>query len=65
MQDNSTLQTVTVNGHEFWEDCAVAQRLAIEGNRLIAQEIAKGIRGLWPRVVRLLDAGQRWHLPPI
>jgi hypothetical protein len=45
MHDNPTRQRVTVNEHGFWDDCAEAQRRAIEGNRLIAQEIATGIRG--------------------
>ena len=65
MQGNPTLQRVTVNEHGFWHDYAEAQLLAIEGNRLISQEIAEGIRGLWRRVMHWLDVGQRRHLPPI
>jgi hypothetical protein len=65
MKNNSTPQRVTANGHGFWDDCAEAQRLAIEGNRLIAQEIGEGIHGLWRCVMRWLDVGQRRHLPPI
>jgi hypothetical protein len=65
MQGNLTLPRVTMNEHGFWDDCAEAHRLAIEGNRLIAQEIAEGIRGLWRRVMRWLDVGPRRHLPPI
>ena len=52
MQDNSTPQRVTVSEDGLWAHCAEAQRLAIEGNRLITQVIAEGIRGLWRRVMR-------------
>jgi len=47
MQGNPTPPRITVNEHGFWDDCVEAQRLAIEGNRLIAQQIVEGIRGLW------------------
>jgi hypothetical protein len=65
MQDNGTPQGGTVNELGFWHDGAEAQLLASEGNRLIAREIAEGVRGLWRRVMRWLDGGQRRHLPPI
>jgi hypothetical protein len=65
MQNNPTPQSVTMNEHGCWDDYAEAQLLTIEGNRLIAQEIASGIRRLWRRVMHWLDAGQRRHLPPI
>jgi len=65
MQYNPTLQRVTVNEHSFWHDCAEAQVLASEGNRLISQAVAECIRGVWRRVMRWLDVGQRLHLPPI
>jgi len=51
MQDNLTPPRVTVNEHGLWDDCAEAQRLPIGGNRLIAQEIAEGIRCGWRRVM--------------
>jgi hypothetical protein len=65
MQTNCTLQRVTVNEHGFWDDYAEAQLLMIKGDRLIAQAISDGIRGLRRRVVRRLDVGHRRHLPPI
>jgi hypothetical protein len=49
----------------FWEHCAAAQLLALEGNRLIGREIAAGIRGLWRRVMHWPDVGQQRHSPPI
>jgi hypothetical protein len=56
--------------HGYWDDCAEAMELSIEGNRLIAQEIAAGVQVLWRRALRWLDdslhgIGQRRHLPPI
>jgi hypothetical protein len=65
MQNNFAPQRIAVNEHGCWAEYAEAQLLAIEGNRLIAQEIAEGIHGLWRRVMRSLDVGQRRHLPPI
>jgi hypothetical protein len=65
MRNNFTLQRVTVNEHGSWDHYAEAQVLAVEGNRLIAQAIAEGFRGLWRRVTSWLDVGQRRHLPPI
>ena len=64
MQNNFAPRRITVNEHGGWAEYAKAQLLAIEGNRLIAQEIAGGIHDLWRRVLRSLDVG-RWHLPPI
>jgi hypothetical protein len=65
MRNNRTPHMVTVNEHGFWDDCAEAHRLASEGNRLIARDIAEGIRSLWCRVMHRLDAGQCRHSPPI
>jgi hypothetical protein len=60
------------NMHEsdFWTNCAEAMELSIEGNRLIAREIADLLRGLWQRSLRSFDGvirglGQHRHLPPI
>lgn len=39
----------------FWDECAKAQELAIEGHRLIAREIADGVRSLWRRMTLWLD----------
>ena len=54
----------------FWNRNAEAVELSIEGNRLIAQEIAHLVRGLWQRSVRLLNEavqglGRHEHLPPV
>ena len=49
MRNNPTRQRFE---HGSWAGYAAAQVMAIEGNRLIAQEIAEGIRGLWRRVMR-------------
>jgi hypothetical protein len=65
MRTNLNSQRAGVHGHGFWYDCAEAQLLASEGNRLIAREIAAGIRGWLRRVMLWLDSGQRRHLPPI
>jgi hypothetical protein len=56
--------------HGFWDGCAEAMELSIEGNRLIAQELTEGLRNLWRRATHWLDdslrgLGQRRHLPPI
>jgi hypothetical protein len=60
------------NMHEpdFWTNCAEAMEMSIEGNRLIAREIAELARGLWQRCARSLDGfargpGQHRHLPPV
>jgi hypothetical protein len=55
---------------DFWTNCAEAMEMSIEGNRLIAHEIADLFRGLWQRSVRSLDVairglGQHRHLPPV
>ena len=65
MRANPTARRLTANEHGFWYDGAEAQLLSSEGNRLIAREIAEGIRGLSRHVMHWLDAGQRRHLPPI
>jgi hypothetical protein len=57
-------RNLTVNGYCFLNDYTEAQRLAIEGKLLIAQEIAEVARGLRRRVVQWLNVGQRRHLPP-
>jgi hypothetical protein len=53
---------------DFWTQSAEAMELTIEGNRLIAQEIAALARNLWHRVthslVAMLSAEHR-QLPPI
>jgi hypothetical protein len=55
---------------DFWNNYAEAMELSIEGNRLIAREIADLLRGLWQRAARALDGmtngtGQHRHLPPV
>ena len=55
---------------DFWTSYAEAMEMSIEGNRLIAQEIADVTRNLWHRAVRSFDSlihssGQHQHLPPV
>lgn len=55
---------------DFWTSYVDAMELSIEGNRLIAREIADLFHGLWQRSIRSLDGmirslGQHRHLPPI
>ena len=55
---------------DFWTRQAEAMEMSIEGNRLIAREIADLSRSLWQRFVRSLDGfletlGQHGHLPPV
>jgi hypothetical protein len=53
---------------DFWTRSAEAMELAIEGNRLIAQEITQLVRDLWHRLGRSLVAmtsAEPRHLPPI
>jgi hypothetical protein len=53
---------------DVWTQSAEAMELTIEGNRLIAREIAQLARNLWHRmghaIVATLSAEHR-HLPPI
>ncbi|HSZ93950.1 MAG TPA: hypothetical protein VK822_31755 [Acetobacteraceae bacterium] len=58
MRANSTARRLTASQHGFWYDSAEAQLLSSEGNRLIAREIAEGVRGLWRRAMHRLDVGQ-------
>jgi hypothetical protein len=53
----------------FWSSCADAMELSVEGNRLIAREVADLVSGLWKRALRSFDGllsglGQHQHLPP-
>jgi hypothetical protein len=54
----------------FWANYAESMELSIEGNRLIAREIAELARRLWQRTVRSFDGllhngSQHRHLPPV
>jgi hypothetical protein len=54
----------------YWASYAEAMELSVEGNRLIAREIAELARGVWQRIVRSFDEaihtlGQHRHLPPV
>ncbi len=40
---------------DFWTDCAEAMELSLEGQRLIAAELADAARAGWVRVTRWLD----------
>ena len=55
---------------DFWATHAEAMEMSLEGNRLIAREIAELARGLWHRAVRSFDGlihslGQHRHLPRV
>ena len=55
---------------DFWTNQAEAMEMSIEGNRLIAQEIADLARNLWHRAVHSFDglvrrSGQYHQLPPV
>lgn len=59
-----------MNESNFWADYAEAMELSIEGNRLIAREIAELARAVWHAAVRSFDGmlhnlGQHRHLPPV
>jgi hypothetical protein len=55
---------------DFWSGYADAMELSIEGNRLIAREIAQAAQGFWKWMIQSFDAalrsvGQHPHLPPV
>jgi hypothetical protein len=55
---------------DFWTNCAEAMELSIEGNGLIAREIADLARELWHRMRHSLGdllqgVAQHRHLPPV
>jgi hypothetical protein len=53
---------------DVWTQSAEAMELTIEGNRLIAREIAQLARNLWHRMGRTIFAtlsAEHRHLPPI
>ena len=56
---------------DFWTRYADSVEMSVEGNRLIAQEIADGAVKLWRMIVRTFAgrlvrvAGQHRHLPPV
>jgi len=55
---------------EVWTQSAEAMELIMEGNRLIATEIARGVQTFWRRAVGSLDGllqglGKHGHLPPV
>jgi hypothetical protein len=55
---------------DFWADYANAMELSIEGNRLIAREIADALSELWHRGVTAFDGmvrslSEHQDLPPV
>ncbi len=55
---------------DFWTRSAEAMEQSLEGNRLIAREIADLTRSLWHRLMLSLDKvihgqSQHRHLPPV
>ena len=54
---------------DFWTNCADAMEMSIEGNRLIANELAELAHDSWCRLKRLVGTLHRAihehrHLPP-
>ncbi len=54
---------------DFWTNCGETMELTAEGNRLIAQEVATLVSGIWQRAVHsfgglLHGLGQHQQLPP-
>jgi hypothetical protein len=45
-----------MNEPDFWTSYGQAMELRVEGNRLIAQQIATWVRGLWRRVIESVPA---------
>lgn len=55
---------------DFWTNFADAMEMSIEGNRLIARELAEAGGELWHRMLHLLRSSlhgrrQQRHLPPV
>jgi len=55
---------------DFWTSSADAMEQSIEGNRLIARELADLVRALWHRTARQIDSllhgsGQHRSQPPV
>jgi hypothetical protein len=53
---------------DFWTQSGQAMELIIEGNRIIAQAIARSARELWHRLgnaIAGLWAAESRHLPPV
>lgn len=48
--------------HGYWVGCARSVELTIEGQQLVAQELAREVRALWRRAM-LFGRGRR--LPPV
>ena len=42
----------SIRGQSFWDDNAKAMELLMEGNQMMAREIADGLRRLWRGVRR-------------
>jgi hypothetical protein len=59
-----------MNESDFWTSYAESVEMSIEGNRLIANEVAAMARDLWNKAVRAFDSvihssAQHQHLPPV
>ncbi len=44
---------------DFWTDCAKAMELSLEGQRLIAAEVAEVVSSRWARAMRWIDPRTR------
>lgn len=54
---------------DFWTSYAEAMEMSLEGNRVIAWELAGLVSTLWKKVTHAFEGllhglGQRQHLPP-
>jgi hypothetical protein len=67
---HSIERIVLMHEPDFWTNSAEAMELTIEGNRLLAREVADLLLDLWRRRVRWSDGSflGHWahrHLPPV
>jgi len=62
-------RSAQMHDYDYWDECADALELSIQGNRLIVREIVDAIGSVWHRLLGCLAdsvAGVfRGHLPPV
>ena len=54
---------------DLWISYGEAMQMSLEGNRMIAHELAKAVSGLWKKATHFLESllhghGRHQHLPP-
>lgn len=55
-----------MHDYDYWDECADALELSIQGNRLIVREIVDAIGSAWHRLLRWVAGSvPRGHLPPV